>query len=138
MKKKISIISLVLIFFVSTTGLPLTINLCTMMDTPAADMCEMHSKDNSCEYDAHQNSIKIQIEKAECCKTQLVDKSICDKYLQLNAQKLNPNSSLTAIINLDFSSLNYSLTNSIKYFSDSSPPTIINNHIYLDNSILLI
>ena len=137
MKKKISIISLVLIFFVSTTGLPLTINLCTMMDTPAADMCEMHSKDNSCEYDANQISVKNQIEKADCCKTEIVDKSICDKYLQVNVQKQNLNANLIVVLNVNSSSIHTSLTISIKYFSDSSPP-IVNSHLYLDNSILLI
>jgi hypothetical protein len=138
MKKKISVISLILIFFVSTTGLPLTINICSLMDTPEADMCEMHSEHKTCEYEAHKVSIKTEITKEDCCKTELIDKSICDKYLQINNQNNNLNHNTVAVISDDFSLNNGSLINPVKYFNDTSPPSLLNNHIYLNNSILLI
>jgi hypothetical protein len=138
MKKKTAVILLTLLFFVSTTGIPLTINLCSLMDTPDADMCEMHSKSNTCEPGFHHSSVKNQIEEAACCKTELVDKSICDEYLQASIQKQNLNSNIIAVINIDLVLINNSLINSVKYFSNTSPPSLINNNIYLNNSILLI
>ena len=136
MKKKISIISLILVFFVSTTGLPLTVNICSFMDTPKANLCEMHSNNKTCE--THKVLVQTELTKEDCCKTELIDKSICDKYLQVNTQNNNLNQNLIAVTNTDFH-INYnSITNSIKFFINSSPPTLINNHIYLSNSILLI
>jgi hypothetical protein len=135
MKKKIAVISLILLFFVSTVGLPLSINLCSMMDTPQAESCEMNSK---CENEAHSVSLKVEFTKTDCCTTQIVDKSISDKYLQVDIQKCSLNQNVIALINLDLIGNNNSPINSIKYFNDSSPPQLISNNIYLDNSILLI
>ncbi len=138
MKKKIAVISLILLFFVSTTGLPLSVNLCTMMDESRSESCEMHSKDNACENENHPVSIKTEFNKEDCCKTEIVDKSISDKYLQVDVHKHNLNQIIIVIINFNLSESNNLFTNSVKYFNDISPPTQFSNHIYLDNSILLI
>ena len=139
MKKKISVISLILLFFVSTTGLPLTVNICSLMDTPQADLCEMHAKDKTCEYEAHKVSIKkVEITKEDCCKTELIDKSICDKYIQVNNQSNNLIQHTVAVINTDILVDNNLVVNPVKYLFGTSPPSLLNSHIYLDNSILLI
>jgi hypothetical protein len=138
MKKKISVISLILLFFVSTTGLPLTINICSLMDTPQADICEMHSEHKTCEYEANKVSVKTEITKTDCCKTELIDKSICDKYLQASSQNSNLNHPSIVIINDNFLVNNNLLINPLRYFNDTSPPSLLNNHIYLKISILLI
>jgi len=138
MKKKISVISLVLLFFVSTTGLPFAVNFCTMMDTPEADMCEMHLEHKTCEYEAHKLSVNSEISKDNCCKTELIDKSVCDKYIQVNNQSNNLIQHAVAVINNDFLAADNLVVKPVKYFNDASPPTLLNNHIYLDNSILLI
>ena len=138
MKKKISVISLILLFFVSTTGLPLTVSICSLMDTPQADLCEMHSKNKTCEYEAHRVSVNTELTKEDCCKTELIDKSICDKYIQANNQSNNLIQHTVAVINNEFLVADNLVVNPVKYFNDASPPSLLNNHIYLDNSILLI
>ncbi len=138
MKKKIAIISLSLLFFVSTVGLPLSINLCTMVDESPAELCEMHSNDAKCENENRSISIKTEFNKEDCCKTEIIDKSISDKYLQVDIHKHNLNQNIIAFINFDLSESSNSIINSNKYFNDSSPPIFISNHIYLNNSILLI
>ena len=138
MKKKISVISLVLLFFVSTTGLPFAVNFCTMMDTPEADMCEMHTEHKTCEYESHKSSINSEINKDNCCKTEIIDKSICDKYIQVNNQNNNLIQHTVAVIDNVFLVADNLVVNPVKYINDASPPTLLNNHIYLDNSILLI
>ena len=138
MKKKISVISLVLLFFVSTTGLPFAVNFCTMMDTPDADMCEMHTEHKTCEYESHKSSINSEINKDNCCKTEIIDKSICDKYIQVNNQNNNLIQHTVAVIDNVFLVADNLVVNPVKYINDASPPTLLNNHIYLDNSILLI
>jgi hypothetical protein len=138
MKKKISVISLILLFFVSTTGLPLAVNFCTMMDVPENEMCEMHSEHKTCEYEIHKLSVSTQINKDDCCKTEIIDKSICDKYLQVNVQKLIQNQNKIEVIHDDLSVYNSLIVNPVKYFNDTSPPILLNNHIYLNNSALLI
>ena len=138
MKKKISVISLILLFFASTTGLPFAVNFCTMMDTPDADMCEMHSEHKICEYEAHKLYVNSEISKDNCCKTELIDKSICDKYIQVNNQNNNIVQHTIAVIDDVFLADNNLVVNPVKYLNNASPPTLLNNHIYLDNSILLI
>ena len=139
MKKKISVISLSLLFFVSTTGLPFVVNFCTMMGTPDTDMCEMHSEHNkTCECEAHKLLVNSEISKDDCCKTEIVDKSIHDKYLQNNIQKFNLNQSIALIISSDIQVYDDLFINPVRSFNDVSPPSLINNHIYLNNSILLI
>ena len=138
MKKKISVISLILLFFVSTTGLPFAVNFCTMMDAPDADMCEMHSEHKTCEYEAHKLSVNSEISKDNCCKTELIDKSICDKYIQVNNQNNIIIQHTVAVIDLNFILDNNLVVNPVKYLNDASPPSLLNNHIYLNNSILLI
>ena len=138
MKKKISVISLILLFFISTTGLPLAVNFCTMMNTPEADMCEMHTEHKTCEYESHKSSINSEINKDNCCKTEIIDKSICDKYIQVNNQNNNLIQHTVAVIDNVFLVADNLVVNPVKYINDASPPTLLNNHIYLDNSILLI
>ncbi len=138
MKKKISVISIILLFFVSTTGLPLVVNFCSLMDTPEADMCEMHSEHKTCEYEAHKLSLNTEFNKDDCCKTEIIDKSIYDKYLQVNVQKPNLNQNIIAVIHDDIPTNNDLVISPIKYFNGTSPPILLNNHIYLNNSALLI
>jgi hypothetical protein len=56
MKKKISILTLVFVFLVSTTGMPLIIHYCKMMETASLQACEMHTKE---------------VKKSSCCESEL-------------------------------------------------------------------
>ncbi len=133
MKKKISVISLILLFFISTVGLPFVINVCDMSDDSQQESDEMNSKVAANQNDTH----SVSIIKEDCCKTEIIDKSISDQYLKIDT-KNNSYQNIITLITQSFSEYNNTLSNSYKYFSDSSPPAPINNHIYLSNSILLI
>ncbi len=137
MKKKFSII-LVFLFIVSTIGLPLSINFCSMMDTPQAGVCEMHSNDRACETENHHILLKTELTRQDCCKTEIIDKAISDNYLQTDIQIHNLNQNIIAVINPNLAENNNSFVNLTYYFSDISPPSLSNNHIYLSISILLI
>lgn len=135
MKKRISVLSLIFLFVVSTIGLPLSINICNMTGTAMAELCSMNS---SCETGSHSIAVNTEITKSKCCQTDIIDKAISDKYIQVNLQKINPGQNIVVYNNENFS-VNSSLTfNYSDYFNDSSPPSLSNNHIYLNNSILLI
>ena len=142
MIKKVSILTLLLLFFISTTGLPVTIHLCNMESSKANQSCPvydmMKKMHQSCNQDQEENSY-FSVENGNCCKIELVNKSISDKFLQIDSQKHNLKLNfITPAMYLDlFADYNISASLS-NYFSDSSPPSLINNHIYLDNSILLI
>jgi hypothetical protein len=135
MKKKITVISLILLFVISTIGLPLSINICTMLGTSQINLCKMNS---GCENEPCQGSLNSGLTKEDCCKTELIDKSICDKYIQENVQKPIQVQNILLILNPDIPIENNLCLNSAKYFNDTSPPSSLNNHIYLNNSILLI
>ena len=135
MKKKISVISLILLFFISTIGLPLSINICSMMGTVHASLCKMNSE---CENEIYNPSFNSESIKSDCCKTEIIDKSIHDQYLQNNIKKLNLNQYKILALNSDIPVDNSLLISPVKYFNDTSPPPLLNNHIYLSNSVLLI
>ena len=142
MIKKISISTLLLLFFVSTTGLPLSIHFCKMGSSAASQTCTIHNEMNkkmhqSCNQDKEENSY-FTVEKGSCCKTEIVNKPISDKFLQVDAQKHNLKQNITPVIISDLAIGNNSPAITFNYFTDSSPPTLINNHIYLNNSVLLI
>ena len=138
MFRKVLISTIVLVFFVSTTGLPLTIHLCSMVADGEMEACTMHSEMMQCENDADAAYNVVKIKREDCCKTEVKYESIGDKFLQINSQKVIYNETLIALLNAElFQNLNQ-LTLFQNYLSDSSPPHSVNNHLYLNNSILLI
>ncbi len=105
-----------------------------MMGTVQAAWCKMNSE---CENETHAASFNAELSKADCCKTELIGNSISDKYLLENVQKpvaVENIAVLSAVIPIDNNLFQYSA----EYFNDTSPPSSLNNHIYLSNSILLI
>jgi len=139
MKKKISILTLAFLFFASTTGLPLVLHYCKMMESVTFEVCEMHQgeviKTSCCEAD---NKAEVYFTNGydPCCSTKLVDSSVKDNFV-ISKTDLVTKVQLPVItfINLnldlqDFTSNNFS--------TDTSPPPLIDNHLYLTNSTLLI
>ena len=106
-----------------------------MMNTVQASLCKMNSE---CENETHTSFVTAEFNKADCCKTEVVDNSIHDKYLQNSIQKLNLNQNIILTLNTDVPGTDNLLISSVKYFIDTSPPSLLSNHIYLNNSILLI
>lgn len=143
MIKKVSILTLLLLFFISTTGLPLSIHFCQMENNNESQTCPTHNEmmkkiHQSCNQDQDKSSY-FTSERGSCCKSGIADKPVTDNFLQADSQKHNPK--LSFVVPAIFLNLfaDYNLRAGLfNHFSDSSPPSLINNHIYLDNSILLI
>ena len=143
MIKKISILTMLLLFFVSTTGLPLTIHFCNMTEKEMKNECpvqksgmqteNMHSTCSS-EKPSDDNTC---MEMQECCKTETIIAGVKDSFISDKTEiqknlvtELNPVSEITGIL-IPQTSSKYSYTG-------SSPPMPGSNHIYLYNSIFLI
>jgi hypothetical protein len=143
MFKKISILSLLLLFFVSTTGLPLTIHFCNMLNKEVSATCDMHMSSQQigmmhepCQ-DQNTNDNIVSLKTMDCCKTETIIAGVKDSFItnKTETQKilisdLMPVSSIS-VIDLSLKISTYS-------FIDTSPPPLTSNHIYIDNSILLI
>jgi len=139
MIKKTSILFLILFFFGSTTGLPITIHLCKMVETADTDKCLMHNmpvKASCCEKESDYK-VFFSSSNPTCCETKTIDNSIVDRYL---IQKVEIKPDLVNIfLSLNSNIYNYkSDTNRFFGITDISPPPIQNNHLYLTNSSLLI
>jgi len=143
MIKKISILTLLIFFFVSTTGLPVTIHFCNMTEKEMSSTCSMHMPEkqvadthSTCneENPAEKN---ISIEMQDCCKTETIIASVEDSFLTSKTEsqnkllnELSPVSEFTIILIPQHIST-YS-------FIDTSPHLLQSNKLYLTNLIFLI
>jgi hypothetical protein len=138
MKKKISISTLAFLFFASTTGLPLVLHYCEMMQSFSLEVCEMHNNEtivtSCCEAE---NTSQVYFSKGydTCCTTKLVDSSVKDDFV-LNKTEFTK-IQLLLVLNSDLI-YNFSNQSSNNFYNDTSPPLLADNHLYLNNSILLI
>ena len=136
MKRKILILTFTFSFLVSTTGLPLTLHLCQMSDSE--DVCEhiMVKKTTCCE-EGQDNAVTLSKGNQNCCSTELVNHKVDDEFLSFKTQTTN-----SPVFNFFYPTINqqdiFLSLNSKLFFSDSSPPFLSNNHIYLNISLLLI
>lgn len=143
MIKKISILTLLLLFFVSTTGLPLTIHFCNMMHKEANNTCKMHNAKKMMS-EMHSDCCKKNdakkaetIKKASCCKLETVLAGVKDSFISYKTESEN-NSVTKLFFVTEITPEPKSLNISIYSFIDTSPPLLQGNHLYLTNSILLI
>jgi hypothetical protein len=131
MQKRISILTLLLLFLVSTTGMPLIVHYCKIMESVSMQECEMHTleiKNTSC---CQQKDAKAL---DECCQDILVDHSVKEIY---NISKTEFSSLLSLITFLpDHTVINSDFTVCSEIYSSAT--LIPGNKIYLSNSILLI
>jgi hypothetical protein len=141
MKKKLILI-VTLLFFLSTTGLPISLHYCQMQSSTSFSSCEMCSLkeielEPSCCEEEFDSSVQIKAENSEqCCATQIIDKSISDNFIPLKLEvKQDPSSSVIYLTNLISKQLilNHQFINSA-----ASPPFTQHNDLYLQNSVLLI
>ena len=137
MIRKVLISSIILVFFVSTTGLPVTIHFCSMSKSEMTH-CKMHSKCMHCDGSEHSSKAEVKLKKEDCCKTEYKYEAIADKFLQINSQKDFQNQNLITAILLDITITINPQEVSHNIFTGPSPPQLYNNHIYLNNSIFLI
>ena len=141
MKKRILISSLNLLFLVSTTGLPVTINLCKIAEPENADECTMHHKpveSHCCAKENSEYSVTASFDNYDCCESEFVFNKVEAEFLFCKTD-VNFFSSLEQIIqpvSVIPPTVDYSFDES--YFCDSSPPFLINPELHITNSILLI
>ena len=137
MKKKILILSLILTFFVSTVGLPLTMHLCEMnMQEEMCGMCAVKIDKKSCCDDSEADEV-ITAAISICCSIKIVDESVKDKFVQSKSEQYLYTNHLCLLPSSVVD--NYFNVSGIIYFqSDNSPPHLFSNSLYLTNSIFLI
>jgi hypothetical protein len=134
MIKRIIILSFCFLFLVSTTGLPLTIHFCKMTKkTYVNKSCSMCGMDNC----ANKTSNDVSIKRAmgSCCHTSTFDNNIKDNFLAFNTDFNFHSLSIIMVLQVECPVNLY--TNTIS-FNDTSPPPLLNNNLYLFNSIFLI
>ncbi len=142
MKKKLSLI-VTLLFFISTTGLPISLHYCQMQDSTSLSSCEMclteeNEPENSCCEEESDFSVQIKSDNSDqCCVTKVVDSSVKDGFLfVVNDVKIDiKNFSSFCIENTFLQTIQ--IGNGYFQNSDSSPP-LTRNNIYLLNSVFLI
>lgn len=141
MKKKILISALSILFLVSTTGLPVTINLCNMAGDMDKSECTMHNKPVKslcCAEQAENNISTITFHKPNCCQVEFVYNKVNDDFI-CSKTDINPFSSSEKLFQSVASLIpsdNY--IDIISFTCDSSPPFLINPDLHITNSILLI
>jgi len=137
-KKKISILTLSFLFFVSTTGLPLVLHYCEMMEAVSFEVCEMHyvkPVQTGCCDTGSNADVFFTSEYDECCSTKLIDSSVKDDFVVSKTEITKIQLPVVLLIENNFNS---GKTISDKFYTDTSPPLLADNHIYLSNSVLLI
>lgn len=144
MKKKITILTLIILFLVSTTGLPIWSHYCEMMETKTLTDCEvcmieMQKVETSCcSEEMNEEVMTISSENPICCQDEFVYNKVEDEFL-FNKSEINFFLSFENCLQPVFI-----LTPSIEiqteesFYCDSSPPFLINPEIHITNSILLI
>lgn len=143
MKKRILILSLTLLFLVSTTGLPVSYHLCQMMEQKSLSECEVCTVEKEetfscCAEETMEYSVRISSENPVCCQDELVYNKVEDEFLNTKTEAkvfiTVEHSIITSVSLADFS---HNLLTQ-KYLTSSSPPTFLTNDIYLNNSVFLI
>ena len=134
MTKRIIILSFCMLFLVSTTGLPLTVHFCKMKSTSngkkMCGMCMMEGK-----HSKSSDAISLRRAMGNCCHTETFDNNVKDNFLSFNTELNVQVLSLEMICPVDYSFC--PIISSIQ-FTDTSPPRLLTNNLYLINSILLI
>lgn len=142
MKQKL-IILFIFTFFLSTTGLPISLHYCQMQGSTSLSDCEMCTpeeteEESSCCEKEDDYPVQFAAKNMdECCVTQIIESSVKDGFLiMVNDVKIDVKNFSAALISNDDESL-LNIEKNHFNFSDSSPP-LTSNNIYLLNSVFLI
>ena len=130
-------------FFLSTTGLPISLHYCQMQGIMSLSDCEicaakeMDKESSCCE---KENNYPIQLKNDthdNCCELKIIDSSVKDNFTVTASEwKAEKNNFVINYI-LTENSYNYKADQFYYNFTDTSPP-LTQNKIYLLNSIFLI
>ena len=106
MKKKISILFLITLFLISTTGLPIYSHYCEMMGKKSLSECEMCKAEiekiepSCCSEEISDNDLKFSSNKSNCCVDEFDYKKIEDNFFQTVSLNLITNNLIIAELNL--------------------------------------
>jgi len=146
MKRRVLILSLIFLFTLSTTGMPLIMHYCNMMESltlwnsiELGDGCQMHSKKinetSCCDIENDFNSTIVN-QYDDCCQDFIVDSSVKDNFVSSKTE-LNISQETISIVSIDNDL--FEINSEKRTFkTDHSPPLITSNKIYLSISVLLI
>lgn len=141
MLKRVLIISLNLLLFISLTGLPLTINFCKVNPSPQVencqvmDACSMNENIDNCNKDINKKDTESL--KANCCKTISLQTIVKDNFISPRTE-ISHNRIIAGTLNFSTLLGPGQLKTSSKFAAEESPPYRIKNPIYLKNSSFLI
>jgi len=144
MIRKIYILSFVLTFFISTTGLPLTLHICKMMEMENITECSMcetskvEVKIPCCSENMEEEKSVITDFNNPCCELTIIDNKLSDKFF-FSKHNTKEEFSLVSILvedNYDNQN-NFSFSTSNKLINEF-PPGLFTNHLYLVLSVLII
>lgn len=144
MFRKTKIASLILLFFISTTGLPAFYHYCEMLGKKSVNECEMCSTEmektepSCCSQEIMEHQVTISSNKPVCCQDEFVYNKVEDEFL-FNKSEINYFTSTQILfhsVSLITPSVDFPLENS--FYCDSSPPFLINPELNISNSVLLI
>jgi hypothetical protein len=144
MKKRILILTLTLIFLVSTTGLPVTYHLCEMMKEKTLSECEvclaeMQKVETSCcNEEKNEEQITISSVNPICCQDEFVYNKIEDEFISGKSEITLFLSSENSFQPIALIPPTFDFSSEVSFYCDSSPPFLINPQIHITNSVLLI
>ena len=144
MKRKIITYMLLSVFLFSVIGVPVSVHYCEMMKQKSISSCDIckdemtNVKSSCCEDEQNNYSETISLPISNCCQNEFIYNKIDDEFL-INKSDINLFSLLENVIQqvvLTPDAQQVELTHS--FYSDSSPPFLINPEIHISNSALLI
>ncbi len=142
MNKKL-VILFIFTFFLSTTGVPISLHYCQMQGSLSLSDCgmcssaEVEEEPSCCETeDSYPIQLKSDIQN-NCCELKVIDSSVKENFLLIKQEIRTDKTDLffTIFNNETFQKLN--VVSAYSSFCDSSPP-LIRTDIYLQNSVFLI
>lgn len=142
MKNKF-IILLTLIFFLSTTGLPISLHYCQMQGSASLSDCEMCAPEETEEASScceKEDDYPVQIAAKnldECCVTQIIESSVKDNFLLNKSEVKSELKNFSIPLNSNNVFYSNKFDKAQLSYSDSSPP-LLKSELYILNSILLI
>lgn len=142
-KKKIFILTLTLLFLVSTTGLPMYYHYCAMMQKKSLNECDVCVNENDemfscCSEEIANNIIKITTEKPICCQEEFVYNKVEDAFVNIKTDVNYFASSEILLQSIVLIPHTFDFSLEVSFYCDTSPPFLINSELYISNSVLLI
>ena len=144
MIRKTKIISLIILFFVSTTGLPVFSHYCEMMGKRSLSECEACKTEiekietSCCSNQTPEYPVTISSDQPVCCQDAFVYNKVEDQFIfnKSDVSYLSASENFVQPITLIPPSIDYILVES--FYCDSSPPFLINPDLNITNSTFLI